>query len=86
MNIHQRVGPIEDSDSLGLHISGSAGDLKIRERVLRAMHELQDALDAGVLAGLIVEPGFMKCANRFKEVGIDTESWVPTIAIYRRLG
>ena len=54
-------------------------------RVVNALNKLQDAMDAAALAGLIIEPAFKQFSNRFKELGIDIESYVGQVEIYRKL-
>lgn len=66
----------------------SGGDPKDRElatRVLKSLNNLQEAMDAAALAGLIVEPSFKKFGSRFRELGSDADSWVALVEIYRKL-
>ena len=39
-------------------------DMDIAEKTVQAVGELQDAMDAALLAGLIVEPSFTQVENR----------------------
>lgn len=64
---------------------GDPKDRELATRVLKAQHQLQEAMDAAVLAGLIIEPCFTSYPNRFKELGNDKDSYVAKIEIYRRL-
>lgn len=67
----------------------SGGDPRDRElaaALVSAINELQEAMDAAALAGLVVEPSFARFANRFNEVGSDVDSFVARVQIYRKLG
>lgn len=64
---------------------GDPKDRELATRVLKSLNELQEAMDAAALAGLIVEPAFKKFGNRFKELGTDADSWVAHVEIYRKL-
>ena len=61
------------------------GDRAIADRTLRALAELQDALDAAVLAGLIVEPSFTCIENRLTQCGARVDSFVGRVHVLRRL-
>ena len=61
------------------------GDREIADRTLRALAELQDALDAAVLAGLIVEPSFTRIENRMTQCGVRVDSFVGRVHVLRRL-
>ena len=54
-------------------------------RVTGAIGELQDAIDAAILAGLMVEPSFKSISGRFNEFGVSMESYVCSVQIYRKL-
>lgn len=60
-------------------------DIELTARVLRAAHALQEAIDAAVLAGLIVEPRVQACENRFAELGSSARTFVCTVELYRKL-
>ena len=60
-------------------------DRDIAQRVTRAIGEFQDAIDAAILAGLIVEPSFKPISGRFNEFGVSVESYVCSVQIYRKL-
>ncbi len=60
-------------------------DREIALRVTRAIGELQDAIDAAILAGLMVEPSFKPISGRFNEFGVSMESYVCSVQIYRKL-
>ena len=60
-------------------------DRELAQRVNRAIAELQDAIDAAILAGLIVEPSFKQVDGRFNEFGVSVESHVCHVQIYRKL-
>ena len=61
------------------------GDREIADRTQRALAELQDALDAAVLAGLIVEPSFTRIENRLTQCGARVDSFVGKVHVLRRL-
>ena len=61
------------------------GDHKIAKRTQRALAELQDALDAAVLAGLIVEPSFTCIENRLTQCGARVDSFVGRVHVLRRM-
>ena len=60
-------------------------DGEIALRVNGAIGELQDAIDAAILAGLMVEPSFKSISGRFNEFGVSMESYVCSVQIYRKL-
>ncbi len=60
-------------------------DRAIALRVTGAIGELQDAIDAAILAGLMVEPSFKPISGRFNEFGVSMESYVCSVQIYRKL-
>ena len=64
---------------------GEPKDRDHAARVLNATHELQAAIDAAAVAGLIVEPSFKSYPNRFQELGCDADSYVTKVEIYRKL-
>lgn len=65
---------------------GDPRDRKLATDLVSAINELQEAMDAAALAGLVVEPTFARFANRFNEVGSDIDSFVARVQIYRKLG
>ena len=60
-------------------------DRVIALRVTGAIGEIQDAIDAAILAGLMVEPSFKQVSGRFNEFGVSMESYLCNIQIYRKL-
>ncbi len=60
-------------------------DRAIALRVTGAIGELQDAIDAAILAGLMVEPSFKQVSGRFNEFGVSMESYVCSVQMYRKL-
>ncbi len=60
-------------------------DREIADRTQRALAELQDALDAAVLAGLIVEPSFTRIENRLTQCGARVDSFVGRVHVLRRM-
>ncbi len=61
------------------------GDREIADRTQRAVAELQDAIDAARLAGLIVEPSFTRIENRLTQCGARVDSFVGRVHVLRRL-
>ncbi len=53
--------------------------------VTRAIAQLQDAMDAAIQAGLIVEPSFKTVSGRFNEFGVSVDSHLCNVQIYRKL-
>ena len=72
-------------EEISVKIGGDPKDRDHASRVIVALTNLQDAMDAAALAGLIIEPAFKQFSNRFKELGIDIESYVGQVEIYRKL-
>ncbi len=68
-----------------LPAEGSPGDRNIAAGILKAVHGLQEALDAAALAGLIVGPNFKRFPDRFKDRGSNADSFVVSVEVYRRL-
>jgi hypothetical protein len=64
---------------------GDPRDREIATNLVSAINELQEAMDKASLAGLVVEPTFVRFANRFNEVGSDADSFVAKVEIYRKL-
>ncbi len=65
--------------------AGNPGDREIANRVQRAIIELQDALDAAVLANLIVEPRFARIENRLTQCGARVDSFICKVPVERNL-
>ena len=61
------------------------GDREIADRTQRALAELQNPLDAAVLAGLIVEPSFTCSENRLTQCGARVDSFVGGVHVLRRM-
>ncbi len=70
---------------LALERGGEPKDRQIAGAVLKALHQLQEAFDTAILAGLIVEPSFKRLPNRFTDRGSDAESFVATVDVFRKL-
>ena len=66
-------------------VAGNPGDRETADRTVRAFDELQDALDAAALAGLIVEPSFARIENRLTQCGARVNSFVCNVHVLRRL-
>ena len=61
------------------------GDDEIAARVGQATAELQDVMDAALLAGLVVEPSFTQVDNRLTRYGTRIDSFVCRVRVYRKL-
>ena len=66
-------------------VAKAGTDKELAEAIIQSMRRLQDAMDAAIMAGLIVEPTFTPMPNRFSEVGVTTDSYVLNVQIYRKL-
>ena len=62
-----------------------AKDVELATRIVRAANELREAMDAAARAGLILEPDFKRCSTRAAEYGNQTDSFVCSVAVYRKL-
>ncbi len=82
MNIEMRV--LDDQDSPA-DAAGFAGDREIADRTTRAINELQDALDAAILAGLNVEPSFTLIESRLTQFASRIDAYVCRVNLYREL-
>lgn len=60
-------------------------DQELAVRVRKAVEELQDAMDAALLGGLVVEPIFTEVANRLTRFGTRIDSNVCRVRISRKL-
>ncbi len=60
-------------------------DAQIAEKIHHAAAQMQDAMDAALMAGLIVEPNFSLIENRMTPWGVRLDSFVCKIRSYRRL-
>ena len=60
-------------------------DQKMAVRVRKAVEELQEAMDAVLLGGLVVESTFTQVANRLTRSGMRIDSAVCNLRVYRKL-
>jgi hypothetical protein len=60
-------------------------DRGLADRIMRASIELQEAMDAAILAGLIVEPGFTQIDGRVTKTGVKVDSYVCKVKVFRKL-
>lgn len=60
-------------------------DRSLADRIMRASIELQEAMDAAILAGLIVEPGFTQIDGRVTKTGVKVDSYVCKVKVFRKL-
>ena len=63
----------------------SPSDRELAGRILKAASELQEAMDTGIKAGLVVKPSFKLTANRYRDLGIAADAFVCHVQIYRKL-
>ena len=67
----------------GNHVASDDRGLAVS--ITRAVAQLQDAMDAAIQAGLIVEPSFKTISGRFNEFGVSVDSHLCNVQIYRKL-
>ncbi len=60
-------------------------DRDVAVKTVQAVGELQEAMDAALLAGLIVEPSFSQVENRLTRYGTRISSFVCNVRVYRKL-
>ena len=60
-------------------------DNELSAMIVKATADLQKAMDAAVLAGLIVEPSFQKLGTRLASYGVTSDSYVCSVRTYRQL-
>ncbi len=60
-------------------------DRDVAEKTVQAVGELQEAMDAALLAGIIVEPSFSQVENRLTRYGTRISSFVCNVRVYRKL-
>ncbi len=80
--------PDQADGSNNLIVLGDSADPRDREvarDLMRALDVLQAALDEAALRGLIVEPRFVRQANRFTDRGSDAEAVVAHVDVFRKL-
>ncbi len=65
--------------------AGDPGDRELANRTSHAINELQDALDAAILAGLNVEPSFVLIENRLTRFASRIDAYVCKVNLYRQL-
>jgi len=60
-------------------------DAQIAEKIHLAVAQIQETMDAALMAGLIVEPSFNLIENRQTHWGVRLDSFVCNVRTYRRL-
>ena len=60
-------------------------DRELAVAITQSIAQLQDAMDAAIRAGLIVEPSFKTIGGRFNEFGVSVDSHICNVQIYRKL-
>ena len=60
-------------------------DMEVAEKIVQAVGELQEVMDAALMAGLVVEPNFMQVENRLTRYGTRISSFVCNVRVYRKL-
>ncbi len=53
--------------------------------IKQAAGEQQDAMDAALLAGLLLEPKFTRIENRLAQCGMRLDSFVCKVSVFRKL-
>ena len=71
-------------DSFEAPIEGIT-DRDIADRINHAVMEVQEAMDAALLAGLLVEPSFTVIDNRLTKTGVRIDSNVCKVQVFRKL-
>ncbi len=64
---------------------GAMADSEIAERINHAILEVQEAMDAAMLAGLIIDPSFTRIENRLTKCGVRIDSQVCKVHVFRKL-
>ena len=82
MNMEMRVLDNQDRPA---DAAGYPSDREIADRTTRAINELQDALDAAILAGLNVEPSFTLIEGRLTQFASRIDAYVCKVNLYRQL-
>ena len=80
--------PYQTDGNDNLIVLGDSADPRDREvarDLMRALDTLQQALDQAALRGLIVEPRFVRQANRYTDRGSDAEAFVAQVDVFRKL-
>jgi len=67
------------------HSERSSTDVELADRIARAVLSLQEATDAALLAGLVVEPNFTQVNNRLTRYGTRIDSFVCSLHVYRKV-
>ena len=60
-------------------------DSEIAEKINNVIVEVQEAMDAAMLAGLIVDPSFTRIENRLTKCGVRIDSYVCKVHVFRKL-
>ncbi len=60
-------------------------DRDIADRINHAVMDVQEAMDAALLAGLLVEPSFTVIDNRLTKTGVRIDSNVCKVQVFRKL-
>ena len=71
-------------DSFEAPIEGIT-DRDIADRINHAVMDVQEAMDAALLAGLLVEPSFTVIDNRLTKTGVRIDSNVCKVQVFRKL-
>ena len=78
---NDKSGGSHETQNSGAEIA----DHERRIRISQAAAELQDAMDAAQLAGLVIEPTFMPVENRLTRFGTTISSFVCSVRVYREI-
>ena len=72
-------------EALPENSAGVMTDSEIAERINNAIVEVQESMDAAMLAGLIVDPSFTRIENRLTKCGVRIDSDVCKVQVFRKL-
>lgn len=60
-------------------------DRDLADATVAAAKQLQDAMDAAIMAGLVIEPALKLVENRFAQVGVSSDSYLVNVGVWRKL-
>ena len=60
-------------------------DQELAQAAVKAMKNLQEAMDEAIKAGLMIEPNIKRVENRFVNVGVSADSFLLNLHILRQL-
>ncbi len=75
----------EEQEALAAGLPDPSDDKDRAQRLGEALSELQEAMDAAVMSGLVVEPEFKVLSDRFGARGVTSDSFLLNVQVYRKL-